>query len=128
MQFHKINKEIVMSTSHELNATAVNETLSAQGPVCNTASYPFTVCIFEQFGRAFISWALAPNYAIGTNDVVQLREGATWVNNWPVTGPNGTVDTGHVWGSGLNASYWSWNFHGVAGWRQLVVTPNTKEG
>jgi hypothetical protein len=111
----------------ELNKATVQKVLDQPQPVSATATYHFTVTLYEQFGRAFISWSVEPNYAIGQNDVVQLREGGAFYANWPVTGPSGAVDTGHVWGSGLNGSWWSWNYPGATGWRQLVVTPNSVE-
>ncbi|HET6842114.1 MAG TPA: hypothetical protein VFK06_10560 [Candidatus Angelobacter sp.] len=117
----------VESTSIQvLNAKTIKETLNQQ-PVSKTETYPITVTMYEQFGRAFIQWSLHPNYAIGAQDVVQLREGSTWVKNFDVTGTTGQVDTGHAWGSGLNASYWSWNYRGNVGWRQLVLTPNSTD-
>lgn len=114
------------SQINALDAAAVKHVTEAEGSnQTATRNYPITVSIFEQFGRAFIGWSLDPNYAIGDQDVVQLREGSTWNANFAVTGPSGHADTGHVFGSGLNASYWSWNYKGSPGWRQLVITPNT---
>jgi len=109
----------------ELNAAAVKNALSAS-PQTATRDYPITVTIFERFGRAFIAWSLHPNYAIGPEDVIQLREGNTFKGNQRVSGTSGEWDTGHGSGSGLNASYWAWNYvTGSAGWREMVVTKNT---
>ena len=107
-----------------LDASMV-QVLESVAPQAATATYALTVSLFEKYGRAFISWQLDPNWAIGPDDCVQLREGSAG-NNWKVTTTSGEVDTGHVWGSSLNASYWSKCYYGSsAGWRQLVVTPNT---
>jgi hypothetical protein len=108
----------------ELTAEAVKNALSSRPPQSATRLYPFTITVSEKFGRAFISWQLDPNYAMGPGDVVQLREGERMIGNWRAMGLSGEVDTGRNWGSGLNASYWSRNY--LAGdWRQLVVTQNT---
>lgn len=116
----------VEETVKALDAKAVQEVLEATGnPQAATATYPITISIFEQFGRAFISWQLDPNCAIGAQDVVQLRENDKWINNWFVKTTSGEVDTGRTFGSNLNASYWSWSYGTASGWRQLVVTPNT---
>jgi hypothetical protein len=108
----------------ELDANAVQTVLTAASPQAATATYAFTVSIFERFGRAFISWQLDPNCAIGAQDVMQLRENDKFVANWDVKATSGEVDTGRTYGSYLNASYWSWSYGTTAGWRQLVVTPN----
>ena len=110
----------------ELNAGVVKSTLSHPPQQSVRKDYPFTLIIFERFGRAFINWQLDPNYAIGPEDTVQLREGGKFMTNLRVNGTSGQWDTGHDYGSGLNASYWAWNYvTGSAGWRQLVVTPDT---
>lgn len=123
MSTQVLEKETTHAT--ELTAEAVKSALNNPPPQEATRNYPFTIGIFEKFGRTFISWRLDPNYAIGYGSVVQLREGSRLVNNWRVTGTSGEVDTGRNWGTGLNASYWAQNFAGANDWRQLVVTPNT---
>lgn len=116
-----------MSSTQELDAVAVEEILSQPSPVTATVNFPLTITLFEQFGRAYISWSWDnPRYARGEKDLVQLREGNVFKGNFPTTaGIKGTVDTGHAWGSGLNAAYWAWNFSGGQGYKQLVETPNT---
>jgi hypothetical protein len=62
---------------------------------------------------------------MGPEDILQLRDGSRFLKNMRPSSLTGTWDTGHVYGSGLNASYWAWNYvAGSAGWRQLVVTPD----
>jgi hypothetical protein len=114
------------ATIADLNAGSVEAALLQQQPVSATRTYPITVGLHELFGNAQLTWSLDPNYAIGDQDVVQLREGFKFIKNWPVTGHSGTVDTGHVWGSGLNASYWAWDYASKS-WKQLVVSPNTTD-
>ena len=117
----------VEETVKTLDAKAVQAVLEPAGnPQATTATYPITISIFENFGRAFISWQLDPNYAIGNLDVVQLREGDKLIDNSPqIQTTSGQWDTGHDWGTGLNASYWSWNYGSADGYRKLAVTPNT---
>lgn len=117
----------IEETVKTLDANAVQAVLEPEGnPQTATATYPITISIYESFGRAVISWQLDPNYAIGNLDVVQLREGTQlWDNSPKIQTTSGQWDTGHDWGSGLNASYWSWNYGSEAGYRKLVVTPNT---
>jgi hypothetical protein len=114
-------------TVKTLDSNAVQEVLEATGnPQTATATYPITISIYENFGRAVISWQLDPNYAIGNEDVLQLREGAKlWTNSPKIQATSGQWDTGHDWGSGLNASYWAWAYGVASGYRQLAVTPNT---
>lgn len=115
----------VEETVKTLDAKTVQDVLESVAPQASTATYAFTVSVFERFGRAFISWQLDPNWAIGAQDVVQLREDNQVIANWDVKASSGEVDTGRTFGSSLNASYWSWNYGAGAGWRQLVATPNT---
>lgn len=111
-------------TVKDLNEGVVNEVLESGEPRSAERSYSFKVSISERFGRAQISWSLDPNYAIGEKDCVQLREDNRWIKNWDVESPSGTVDTGRDWGTGLNASYWAWDYS-INDWRQLVHTANT---
>jgi|GEM_PF-2296355 len=120
MSTQVLEKETTHAT--ELTAEAMQNALDRREA---TRNYAFTVTIFERFGRTFIGWQLDSNYAVGSGSVVQLREGDRLIHNWPVTGTSGEVDTGHDWGTGLNASYWARNFSVAGDWRQLVVTPNT---
>jgi hypothetical protein len=114
-----------MEKAKELNAVTVEKTLSSPSAQIAECVYSFKIFIHENFGRAFIGWMLHPNYAIGEDDRVQLREGSTFIGNFPVKTIVGAVDTGHVWGSGLNASYWAWNYGSSPGWRRLCLTGNT---
>lgn len=122
MSTQVLEQETVHAT--ELNAETVKNALNNPPPQEATRNYPFTVRLFERFGRAFISWQLDPDYAMGPDDVVQLREDDRMVSNWKTVALAGEVDTGRSWGSGLNASYWSICYLSRR-WRQLVVTPNT---
>ena len=111
-------------TVKTLDANMVQAVLTAGSPQAATVTYPITVYIFERFGRAVINWQLDPSYAIGAQDVVQLREDDKFIANWNVKTTSGEVDTGHTFGTYLNASYWSWSYGTTSGYRQLVVTPN----
>lgn len=107
-----------------LDAAAVKAVLDSPSSRTATANYPITVTIYENLGKAFISWVLDPNYAIGQLDTVQIRGNGVFVANFPVTVHNGSVNTTQVWGTGWNASYWSMDYPSGL-WRQLVSTPNT---
>ncbi len=109
-----------------LDEAAVNKVLHAQGkPRSATASYSFTVSIYEKHGRAYISWSLDPGYLPSIGDFVMLREegtGKTWTHG--LSGRlGGEWDTGHTFGSGLTASIW--RGMPVFGWKVLVLTPPT---
>jgi hypothetical protein len=117
-----------MATKGEQNEATAAQVSDQPPPSTGTKSYSFTVTLFEQFGRAFLSWALTPGYAIGDKDLVQLWEGSTWVSNWPVTALTGTQDTSHVWGSGLIGAYVAYNYEPAPGeYVRLVGTPPTQE-
>ena len=110
----------------ELNAETVKNVLSGTQRRSATRLYPFTVEIYEKFGRVFIGWKVDLNYPIGHEDTVQLREGTTIKYNRKTTGHQGDFDTGHTWGSGMNASYWGLDDRASSNpWRQLVVTEDT---
>ncbi len=110
----------------ELNAEAVKNVLSFPPSQQAKRDYSFAIRIFEHAGTAHIAWSLDHNYAMGPEDVLQLRDGSRFLKNMRPSSLTGDWDTGHPYGSGLNASYWAWNYvGGSADWRQLVVTPNT---
>jgi hypothetical protein len=115
-----------MSEAHVLSAQQISAVLDATAPTNQSATkdYPITVTIFEQFGRAFIGWSLDPNYAIGQNDTVYLFEGTNYSKSFSVKVPAGNFDTGHGWGSGLNAQYWAFSY-ATSSYKILVRTPNT---
>ncbi len=94
-------------------------------PVSKTVELEVTVTLTEKYGRAYICYRVDPNMPVGNQDCVQLREGNKWINNWPVKAHYAEIDTGHVWGSGLNASYWGWDNTKEA-WVRVVVTDSTK--
>jgi hypothetical protein len=120
-------KESVMEAVIEKKSEG--EAVKVLGDTIGKGTVEFQIELKQNFGRAFISWKLSENYAIGPDDKVDLREGNSEVakGNWPINSHVGTVDTGHDWGSGLNSAYWAMNYKGAShdGWKKMAFTPNT---
>lgn len=119
--------------SNEKN-DSTNELIDVNCPeaVSATAELTVTVTLFERYGRAFIAWSIDRKFPIGARpqdnfiDVVQLREGATFIANFHVNSHTGEVDTGRGWGSGLNAAYIGWDSV-EKNWVIVCKTPDTKQ-